>query len=303
MQTSKRQFQPAQIVTANDVSAARSQSVQARVSLEAAEQRLYAVTRLQKSRTFTLAYHQSNMRVREFCDAWITRQGGFIILILTLSLADLVVWHALGLPLGLWPASLLAVFLVATHFGLQLFSPGDDSLRAAVAGLSRELVSLKDQKSKAETEVADAQSQCAECDSVYSRILKAFQSRINRLRVSDWESLQGVPFENFLMEVFLEWGYEVETTKVTGDQGVDLIVSKNDSKVAVQAKGYPSSTVGNSAVQEAHTGMRFYGCQRCVVITNSTFTSAARKLAEGVECTLIDHDMIPLLIEGEIALL
>ena len=112
-----------------------------------------------------------------------------------------------------------------------------------------------------------------------------------------------MPFEQFLASVFIEWGYQVETTKVTGDQGVDLIVSKNGSKVAVQAKGYPGSTVGNSAVQEAHTGMKFYGCHRSVVITNSTFTSAARKLAQGVECALIDHDMIPLLIEGKISVL
>ena len=77
---------------------------------------------------------------------------------------------------------------------------------------------------------------------------------------------------------------------------------RTDLKWAIQAKGYPGSTVGNSAVQEAHTGMRFYGCQRCAVITNSTFTSAARKLAEGVGCMLIDHDMIPLLRDGKLKL-
>jgi HJR/Mrr/RecB family endonuclease len=114
--------------------------------------------------------------------------------------------------------------------------------------------------------------------------------------------LQGVPFEKYLEEVFLEWGYEVTTTKVTGDQGVDLIVSKGGVRIAVQAKGYPGSTVGNSAVQEAHTGMVHYRCQKCAVITNSTITSAARKLAEGVGCHLIDRTTLPLLIEGKLSL-
>lgn len=114
--------------------------------------------------------------------------------------------------------------------------------------------------------------------------------------------MQGIEFENFLADVFLELGYKVETTKVTGDQGVDLVASKNGRSIAIQAKGYPSTTVGNKAVQEAHAGMGFYGCDVAVVITNSTYTSGARELAERIGCLLIDRDQIPSLIEGRISL-
>ncbi|MFO0951963.1 MAG: restriction endonuclease [Isosphaeraceae bacterium] len=107
-------------------------------------------------------------------------------------------------------------------------------------------------------------------------------------------------YENFLAAVFQELGYSVQTTRVTGDQGVDLIVSKHGRKSAIQAKGYPGSTVGNKAVQEVHTGMVYYGCQAAVVITNSTYTSSARDLAKKVGCVLIDRDGIPELIESRI---
>ena len=71
-------------------------------------------------------------------------------------------------------------------------------------------------------------------------------------------------------------------------------------RTAIQAKGYLSSTVGNDAVQQAHTGMTIYCCQRCAVITNSTFTASARQAAAAVGCVLIDGESIPRLIEGQL---
>jgi restriction system protein len=124
-------------------------------------------------------------------------------------------------------------------------------------------------------------------------------NRRYRLAQYDWRSLRGTPFEDFLAEVFTELGYSVQKTKVTGDQGVDLILSGKRSRIAVQTKGYAES-VGNGAIQEAYAGMAFYECDRCVAVTNSSFTAAARELAEKVGCVLIDGHMIPELIKGRI---
>jgi HJR/Mrr/RecB family endonuclease len=95
---------------------------------------------------------------------------------------------------------------------------------------------------------------------------------------SNWRDLRGAAFEGFLQQVFEALGYYVETTKASGDQGIDLIATLERKKVAIQAKGY-SESVGNHAVMEAHAGMTYYGCHCCVVITNSVFTNAARELA------------------------
>ena len=110
--------------------------------------------------------------------------------------------------------------------------------------------------------------------------------------------MRSVEFEQFLEEVFQALGYQVETTKVTGDQGVDLIVSGKGRRIAIQVKGYYSS-VSNSAIQEAHTGMVYYGCQACAVITNSRFTGSAKDLAAKVGCILIDEDCMQAFIMGQ----
>ena len=88
------------------------------------------------------------------------------------------------------------------------------------------LGSLEDSRAASEEETAKAGGAEKVLHDKYLLIQRTFHSRINHLRATNWAILQGIPFERFLAEVLQEWGYEVATTKVTGDQGVDLIVSK-----------------------------------------------------------------------------
>ena len=106
-----------------------------------------------------------------------------------------------------------------------------------------------------------------------------------------WRYLTGETWEGYLEQVFLMHGYRVERTKVTGDQGVDLIVSHGRIRLAIQAKGYAGS-VGNKAVQEVVAGRLYYRCTHSAVITNSSFTKSARELAGKTECILIDGSEI-----------
>jgi HJR/Mrr/RecB family endonuclease len=153
----------------------------------------------------------------------------------------------------------------------------------------------------ARTVYEQAKVESEQASRVYQRLQSVFQSQSRRreLLARDWRSLRGIPFEVFLKEVFEELGRVVEATPASGDQGVDLIVSWAGTKVAVQAKGYADS-VGNGAIQEVYAGMAFYGCQRCIVVTNSTFTAAAQELAARISCVLVDRGRIPDLIEGKI---
>jgi restriction system protein len=131
--------------------------------------------------------------------------------------------------------------------------------------------------------------------------LKKRLSLRNELLKIDWLALRGTCFEHFLKDVFEQLGYSVQTTRTTGDQGVDLILTRDILKIAVQAKGYPSqNTIGNDAVQAVVAGMNHYGCSSCVVITNSTFTRAAIELAQSNNCLLIDQTGIERLINGRI---
>jgi HJR/Mrr/RecB family endonuclease len=136
---------------------------------------------------------------------------------------------------------------------------------------------------------------CAE----FQRLQDQYADRTNQLQLQQWRDLRGIAFEAYLVEVFEILGFHVQTTKGSGDQGVDLIVRKGTLRLAIQAKGY-ADPVGNGSVQEAFAGMAFYKCDRCIVITNSSFTRHARELAHRINCMLIDGSMLPDLIAGKI---
>jgi HJR/Mrr/RecB family endonuclease len=133
------------------------------------------------------------------------------------------------------------------------------------------------------------------------QLAASHEHRRKLLLAENWKAMRAVEFEAFLERVFTELGYKVETTKVTGDQGVDLVVSHRDKRIAIQVKGYVNS-VSNGAVQEAHTGMSHYKCDAAAVITNSRFTPSAIELATSVRCQLVDEDLLPKMILGTVDL-
>ena len=59
-------------------------------------------------------------------------------------------------------------------------------------------------------------------------------------------------------------------------------------KYGIQCKYY-SHPVGNKAIQEAYAGADFYDCDAAMVMTNNTFTRAARELAEKLEVELWEY--------------
>jgi hypothetical protein len=99
--------------------------------------------------------------------------------------------------------------------------------------------------------------------------------------------LSGVDFETAVGRVLLEHGWQVSATAASGDQGADLIASRGERRVIIQAKRY-TGAVGNKAVQEVVGAIPFYGGTEGCVVTNSTFTPAARALAQKNNIRLID---------------
>ena len=100
------------------------------------------------------------------------------------------------------------------------------------------------------------------------------------------DAMGGYDFEKFLVELFQTAGYDIEETKLSGDQGADLFVTRFGKKIVIQAKNY-SGTVGNSAIQEAIAAKNFYGCDEAMVVTNSSFTRSAIELANAVTVRLV----------------
>lgn len=100
--------------------------------------------------------------------------------------------------------------------------------------------------------------------------------------------LTGEEFEAYLAQVLRDNGFrEIELTRASGDQGVDILATRNGKRYAIQCKNYEGA-VGNFAVQEAYAGAQFYGCDEAAVVCPGTFTRAARELAASTGVRLWD---------------
>jgi len=108
--------------------------------------------------------------------------------------------------------------------------------------------------------------------------------------------MDGYSFEKFLVNLYVEMGYRVEHTKLSGDQGADLIISKNGERSVVQAKKH-SKSINNKAVQEVTAAIKYYNANGGIVVTNSEFTNSAILLAYSNDISLIGREKLIRLIE------
>lgn len=91
---------------------------------------------------------------------------------------------------------------------------------------------------------------------------------------------KGYNYEDRVAKSLKRKGYRnIKITPRSGDFGADIIATdKFGRKTCFQCKNY-EGTVGIGAVQEIAAARKHYGCKKAVVVTNSTFTNAAKKLA------------------------
>jgi hypothetical protein len=135
--------------------------------------------------------------------------------------------------------------------------------------VQRQLVDLSAKSSQLKQQMADEKEKQRQADQL-QREREAQEKKQAKLQLLNgrWETLRGIPFEEFLAKVLRQHGYEVELTPASGDQGVDLVAVIFGQRVAIQAKGY-SNMVGNESVQQVVAGKRFYNCTHAAVITTA----------------------------------
>lgn len=130
---------------------------------------------------------------------------------------------------------------------------------------------------------------------VYRRTL-AYQAGLRQLQIDDVDNMSGVEFEKYVADLFRRQGYMFETTALSGDLGVDLIIIKDGVRTAVQTKRY-SKPVNQAAIREAVAGMQYYKCTQAMVVTNNYFTKLAIQLAKSNSCELVDRDKLVEIIQ------
>jgi restriction system protein len=117
------------------------------------------------------------------------------------------------------------------------------------------------------------------------------QRRLARSGIHEVDIMDGKTFEMYLATLFHRRGYQVEQTRYRGDYGADLVVRRDGTKIAVQAKRW-TKNVGVRAVQEAVASKGYYNADAAMVVANRAFTPQARILARANGVELWDRERL-----------
>jgi Holliday junction resolvasome RuvABC ATP-dependent DNA helicase subunit len=114
---------------------------------------------------------------------------------------------------------------------------------------------------------------------------------------SSLSSMTATAFEEFILNLFGELGYRVEKTLGTGDDGIDLLLRKNNQSIAVQCQPW-DAPIGEPTVQNFHAALMGTAAQSGYLVTTGTFTSRAYSFAQGKPIQLLDLEALTDLAAG-----
>jgi len=89
---------------------------------------------------------------------------------------------------------------------------------------------------------------------------------------------------------------QIKLTKDYGDQGIDVIATKNGITYGIQCKRWKKN-VGNKAIQEVYAGIGYYSLDQAIVLTNSYYTESAKQLSQKLNVELWDRKTLTKMIE------
>jgi len=112
-----------------------------------------------------------------------------------------------------------------------------------------------------------------------------------------WMSLSGTEFERELASLYRSQDYIVQFTPTSGDQGVDLIMSKNNRTTVVQCKShkYP---VGPAVARELFGSMIHFEADDAILACTGGFTPGVREFVEGKPIELISASELATISDG-----
>jgi Holliday junction resolvase len=116
--------------------------------------------------------------------------------------------------------------------------------------------------------------------------------RLRALSMLEVDVMRGIDFEHYVAALLVNEGFSnVQVTRASGDNGVDVTAAKDGNRYAIQVKRY-KSTVNRRAVSDAVAGMLEYGCNASMVITNSRLSQKAMEFARLHQCVVVDRPVL-----------
>lgn len=123
------------------------------------------------------------------------------------------------------------------------------------------------------------------------------QREYQRRREEYWESLRGVEFEESLADLYEDLGYAVETTKGSGDEGVDLFLQKDEKVIVVQCKGH-GKPIGVGAIRDLYGAMIHFKADSAILACPAGFTIGVEKFATDKAIQLISATDLVEIVES-----
>lgn len=122
----------------------------------------------------------------------------------------------------------------------------------------------------------------------------------NRKAYEGIDTLSGIEFERVCKHLLEDMGFTVETTKASGDGGIDLIGYNTQpllsGKYIIQCKRYAGS-VGEPIIRDLYGVVTSERANKGILITTGHFTKSAISFAENKPIELIDGAQLKVLIE------
>lgn len=111
----------------------------------------------------------------------------------------------------------------------------------------------------------------------------------------DINSLSGIEFENLCQQLLQKMEFDTETTKASGDGGIDIIARYNKpllkGKYIIQCKRY-SGSVGEPIIRDLYGVVMSERANKGILMTTGYFTPSAISFAEDKNLELIDGTLL-----------
>jgi restriction system protein len=117
-------------------------------------------------------------------------------------------------------------------------------------------------------------------------------------RLADyWLTLDGLAFERELGNLYRRLGYDVKTTPVTGDDGVDLVLKKDGLTTIVQCKSH-QQPVGPAIAREIYGALISSKADNAILACTSGFTTGVFAFVRDKPISLVSAKEILVLVES-----
>ena len=121
----------------------------------------------------------------------------------------------------------------------------------------------------------------------YRSELKDWQYWERKRVASYWSKMNGAKFEHEMASLFRLAGFQAEVTKASGDGGIDIILTRDQRRVAVQCKRYQKD-VGPHVIRDLWGTMHHQGYEEGCIVTTAYFTQGVKDFARGKNIYLIN---------------